>query len=151
MRRALVSLPDGVWNIIDTDLKGQIGDGDSEVIRNLVISYLTEKGYLLKGKATSEQQQQQTDKALSYGHSNGWVETKTDIIKDLETGYISYQDYKEDSITISSNGAMANVRFIANVSATMKGTNTNFRLRVLEVWVKKSNRWVLFARQAVKA
>jgi metal-responsive CopG/Arc/MetJ family transcriptional regulator len=61
MRRALVSLPDGVWNIIDTDLKGQIGDGDSEVIRNLVISYLTEKGYLLKGKVNSEQQQQ-TDK-----------------------------------------------------------------------------------------
>jgi hypothetical protein len=57
MRRALVSLPDGVWNIIDTDLKGQIGDGDSEVIRNLVISYLTEKGYLLKGKANPEQQQ----------------------------------------------------------------------------------------------
>lgn len=50
MRRALVSLPDGVWNVIDNDLKGQIGDGDSEVIRNVVITYLTEKGYLLKGK-----------------------------------------------------------------------------------------------------
>jgi metal-responsive CopG/Arc/MetJ family transcriptional regulator len=61
MRRALVSLPDGVWNIIDTDLKGQIGNGDSEVIRNLVISYLTEKGDLFKGKVNSEQQQQ-TDK-----------------------------------------------------------------------------------------
>ncbi len=93
---------------------------------------------------------QQTDKALSYGHSNGWIETKTDLIKDLETGYISYQDYKEDSITITSNGAMANVRFVAQVAATLKGISTNFRLRVLEVWVKKSNRWVLFARQAVK-
>ncbi len=48
-RRALVSLPDGVWKIIDNELKGQIGDGDSEVIRNIVIAYLTEKGYLLKG------------------------------------------------------------------------------------------------------
>ncbi len=38
MRMALVSLPDGVWNVIDNDLKGQIGDGDSEVIRNLVIA-----------------------------------------------------------------------------------------------------------------
>jgi len=94
---------------------------------------------------------QQTDKALSYGHSNGWIETKADVIKDLETGYISYQDYKEDSITITSNGTMANVRFVAQVAATLKGTSTNFRLRVLEVWVKKSNRWVLFARQAVKA
>lgn len=50
MRRALVSLPDGVWNVIDKELKGQVGDGDSEVIRNVVISYLTEKGYLLKPK-----------------------------------------------------------------------------------------------------
>jgi metal-responsive CopG/Arc/MetJ family transcriptional regulator len=54
-RRALVSLPDGVWNVLDKDLKGQIGDGDSEVIRNLVISYLTEKGYLLKGNKQNKQ------------------------------------------------------------------------------------------------
>jgi len=93
---------------------------------------------------------QQTDKALSYGHSNGWVETKADVIKDLETGYISYQQIKEDSISISMNGDMANVRFLADIKATMKGTGSSFRLKVLEVWVKKSKRWVLFARQAVK-
>ena len=93
---------------------------------------------------------QQTDKALSYGHSNGWVENKTDIIKDLETGYISYQDFKEDSITVLINGNMANVRFAADITATLKGTTSNFRLKVLEVWVKKGKRWVLFARQAVK-
>lgn len=93
---------------------------------------------------------QQTDKALSYGHSNGWVETKADVIKDLETGYVSYQEIKEDSISISMNGDMANVRFLADIKATMKGTGSSFRLRVLEVWVKKSKRWVLFARQAVK-
>ena len=38
---------------------------------------------------------QQTDKALSYGHSNGWVETKTEMIKNLETGYTSYKSIKE--------------------------------------------------------
>ncbi len=93
---------------------------------------------------------QQTDKALSYGHSNGWVETKTEMIKDLETGYISYQGFKEDSITITMNGNMANVRFVAEVNATLKGTASTYKLRVLEVWVKKTNRWVLFGRQAVK-
>ena len=93
---------------------------------------------------------QQTDKALSYGHSNGWVETKADMIKDLETGVISYQGFKEDSMTITMNGNMANVRFVAEVSATLKGTASTFRLKVLEVWVKKSKRWVLFGRQAVK-
>ena len=94
---------------------------------------------------------QQTDKALSYGHSNGWVQTKTDIIKDFETGYINYQGFKEDSITVSMNGNIANVRFVADITATMKGSTNNFHLKVLEVWVKKSKRWVLFARQAVKA
>lgn len=93
---------------------------------------------------------QQTDKALSYGHSNGWVETKADLIKDLETGYMGYNVFKEDSITVLINGTMANVRFLADVTATLKGTPSSFHLKVLEVWVKKSNRWVLFARQAVK-
>jgi serine/threonine protein kinase len=93
---------------------------------------------------------QQTDKALSYGHSNGWIQTKADVIKDLETGYISYQDIKEDSITITMNGNMANVRFLGDYKATLKGAASNFRLRVLEVWVKKSKRWVLFARQGIR-
>ena len=94
---------------------------------------------------------QQTDKALSYGHSNGWVENKKDLINDLETGLISYQSFKEDSIAVNINGNVANVRFKAGVEATMKGTAINLKLRVLEVWIKKSKRWVLFARQGVKA
>ncbi len=93
---------------------------------------------------------QQTDKALSYGHSNGWVQTKTDLIKDFETGYISYQGFKEDSVTVLINGTMANVRFVADITATMKGATNTYHLKVLEVWVKKGKRWVLFARQAVK-
>lgn len=40
-------LPDGVQNVIDEDLKDQIGDSDSAAIRNIVIAYLTAKGYLL--------------------------------------------------------------------------------------------------------
>ena len=46
MRRALVSLPEGVWKVID-ELKGTLGDGDSEVIRNIVIAHLSDKGILL--------------------------------------------------------------------------------------------------------
>jgi hypothetical protein len=93
---------------------------------------------------------QQTDKALSYGHSNGWVETKTELIKNLETGFISYESYKEDSIKLTFNDKMANVRFVADINATLNNTPATYHLKVLEVWVKKGNRWVLFARQAVK-
>ena len=93
---------------------------------------------------------QQTDKALSYGHSNGWVETKIDMIKNLETGYMKYNNYKEDSITITINRAMANVRFVADIETTLNGNKGNYHLKVLEVWVRKGKRWLLFARQAVR-
>lgn len=61
MRRALVSLPAGVWKLIDGELKGNLGDGDSEVIRNIVIAHLTEKGYLLPTKEESSLRVRMTD------------------------------------------------------------------------------------------
>ena len=93
---------------------------------------------------------QQTDKALSYGHSNGWVETKPELIKNLETGYMKYRSYKEDSLQVVINGNVANTRFVADIEASRDGINGNYHLKVLEVWVKKDKRWLLFARQAVK-
>ena len=93
---------------------------------------------------------QQTDKALSYGHSNGFVETKADVIKHLETGFLVYHSFKEDSLQITIDESVANVRFVADIAATMNGNNTNVHLKVLEVWVKKGKRWLLFARQGVR-
>ena len=93
---------------------------------------------------------QQTDKALSYGHSSGWVETKTDMIKNLETGYMNYSSYKEDSLQVVVNGNMGHARFVADIAVALNGNSGNYHLKVLEVWVKKGKRWLLFARQAVK-
>jgi hypothetical protein len=93
---------------------------------------------------------QQTDKALSYGHSNGLVETKADVIKHLETGFLVYHSFKEDSLTITIDESVANVRFVADITATMNGNDTSVHLKVLEVWVKKGKRWILFARQGVR-
>ena len=81
MRRALVSLPDGVWKIIDEELKGKIGDGDSEVIRNLVIAHLHEKGYLLKPK-TSHPQVEQIASELDIHDS--MIESIVEILEEKE-------------------------------------------------------------------
>jgi ketosteroid isomerase-like protein len=93
---------------------------------------------------------QQTDKAVSYGHSNGWVETKAEMINNLETGYLTYRSFKEDSLQVTINGNVAHARFIADIEATLNQKDSQFHLKVLEVWVKKGKRWLLFARQAVK-
>ncbi|HEY0432703.1 MAG TPA: nuclear transport factor 2 family protein [Chitinophagaceae bacterium] len=93
---------------------------------------------------------QETEKSLSYGHSNGWVQTKNDLINDFKSGLISYQSFKEDSINVTMGDGIANVRFVADIASSMKGNQINMHLKVLEVWVKKGKRWLLFARQAVK-
>lgn len=59
---------------------------------------------------------QQTDKALSYGHSNGWIETKEEMINHLETGYLSYNRFKEDSLNVVINGMVAHARFVADLN-----------------------------------
>ena len=51
MKRVLVSLPEGLWKIIEDDLKGKIGDKDSEIIRNIVVAYLSEKAYIKAKKS----------------------------------------------------------------------------------------------------
>jgi metal-responsive CopG/Arc/MetJ family transcriptional regulator len=47
MKKILVSLPEGIFNLVK-ELKGKLGESDSEVVRSMVISFLSEKGYLSK-------------------------------------------------------------------------------------------------------
>ena len=49
MKKALVALPDQAWDIIDHELKGKVGEGHSDIIRFIVLTYLSEQGYLRKG------------------------------------------------------------------------------------------------------
>lgn len=46
MTRILVSIPDGTWKIVEKRLKGKMGDNNSEVIRSIVLAYLSEKSYI---------------------------------------------------------------------------------------------------------
>jgi len=47
MKRVLVSLPEGIMKLMK-ELKGKMGESDSEIVRTIVIAYLSEKGYLAK-------------------------------------------------------------------------------------------------------
>ena len=100
--------------------------------------------------ANTDSIHQYTDRALTYGHSNGWTETKTELIKNLETGYLDYHSYREDSLTVTVDQKLGHARFIADIDVTLNGKPGVFHLKVLEVWKRKGNRWVLFARQGLK-
>jgi len=54
MESITVNLPKKVVDIIENDLEGMIGSGKSEVIRSILIIYLSEHGYLQRGIEVSD-------------------------------------------------------------------------------------------------
>jgi len=89
---------------------------------------------------------------LSYGHSNGWVETKTEIINDLKSGKLNYSKIENATVSIAAiNNNWATVRTNTNATASSStGTLVDLKLHVLQVWLKTKNGWQLIARQATK-
>jgi metal-responsive CopG/Arc/MetJ family transcriptional regulator len=54
MRKILVSLPDGVVEILDKEVIGKIGEGYSDTLRTIIMNWLAEQGYLAKGEKREE-------------------------------------------------------------------------------------------------
>lgn len=46
-KKVQVTFSNGQWKVIEK-LRGTIGDTDSEIVRNIVIAYLSEKSYIKK-------------------------------------------------------------------------------------------------------
>jgi hypothetical protein len=53
-KKVQVTFSDGQWELIKK-LKGSIGDNDSEIVKNIVISYLSEKSYIKEEVFNKEQ------------------------------------------------------------------------------------------------
>jgi len=90
------------------------------------------------------------DDSLSYGHSSGWVENKTEFLSNL-SNRLDYHSIREDSVNVRVHKKVANIRYVGVFDSTLDGKRNEIRLKVLEVWVKKKKGWKLFARQAVRA
>lgn len=55
-KKVQVTFSDGQWKLIQK-LKGTIGETDSEIVRNIVISYLSEKSYVKEEVAKNNMQE----------------------------------------------------------------------------------------------
>jgi len=56
MKKILVSLPDGVIEILDKEVVGKLGQGYSDTLRTIIMNWLSEQGYLAKGGKHEEKQ-----------------------------------------------------------------------------------------------
>lgn len=87
---------------------------------------------------------------LSYGHSDGHVEGKTDFISKLADGTYSFLTMDLTAQTIIETNNVAVVRHELDAKTNDEGKPNEAHLYVLLVWSKHESGWKLIARQAVK-
>ncbi len=88
---------------------------------------------------------------LTYGHSNGHIDTKDSFINTISTKKEVYNELNLDDMTVSIVGNNALVRHKMTGHVTLQdGTISKPNLGVLQVWNKTKSGWQLLARQAFK-
>ena len=86
---------------------------------------------------------------LSFGHSTGRLETKTDMLNNI--GKPSrYKQILEDSVTTELDGNLGWVRSKVDVTIDRGSETMAFKVKLLEVWIRQNGIWVLFAAQSVR-
>lgn len=88
---------------------------------------------------------------VSYGHSNGWIERKQDVIRDLYNGKLVYKEIKQDAkphVTFAGNAGR--VVMDLSVRVLVDGKELLLKLNVLQLWLYEKKEWKLWGRQSVK-
>ena len=88
---------------------------------------------------------------LSYGHSNGWVQSKSDVLNDFISGKLTYSKIENNSSAIIViNKDYATVKTNTNAEGAVNGTAFNLKLHIMQFWIKTKKGWQLIARQSTK-
>jgi hypothetical protein len=87
---------------------------------------------------------------LSYGHSNGWVETKADLLEHLFNGKLTYKSIESTLLTMDHADKVTIVRTESNIKYVLDGKEGELKLHVMQVWVINKKGWQLLSRQSTK-
>jgi ketosteroid isomerase-like protein len=87
---------------------------------------------------------------LSYGHSTGLIENKSEFEKNILTGPDKFSTIENTNQHIQIADNFAIVRCISAIKGTAKGGPLDLKIGLLMIWVKRSDGWKLLARQGYK-
>ena len=88
---------------------------------------------------------------VSYGHSNGWIQSKDDILNDFKSGKLVYNKIENNSSAIVRiSRKYATVKTNTNAEGAVNGTAFKLTLHVMQFWIKTKKGWQLIARQSSK-
>jgi len=91
-----------------------------------------------------------TAEDLSYGHSTGVIQNKSEYIKDILSGPVKFTQIENTNQTISVTDNIATVRNISSIKGTRDSGPLDLKIGILMIWIKKGDGWKLLARQGYK-
>jgi hypothetical protein len=91
-----------------------------------------------------------TSDEVSYGHSDGRVETKEQFIHGVMTRKQVVKSLAFPDLKLSLVGSAAIVRHIYLAESELDGKATTTRIGALQVWQKQNGTWKLLARQGFR-
>ena len=92
-----------------------------------------------------------TDESLSYGHSSGAVENKSEFVEKIASGKSDFLTINNTDQKISITGNVAVIRHQLFATNNDNGKPGEVKLKILLVFKKVGKDWKLLARQAVKS
>jgi hypothetical protein len=89
---------------------------------------------------------------LKYGHSNGWVESKEELKRNLYNGKLEYTaiDVAGEERDLVIEGTTGLVRAKTHIEVRLDGKPLFLELMVLQVWIFEKNEWRLLGRHSSK-
>lgn len=90
------------------------------------------------------------DDRIQYVHSNGWIQTKKEVIDDIRSGKLTMKKVtvSEASARVYKGFVIVTGKGIFNVM--MEGKPVDISLLYTEVYAKRANGWLLVSRHANK-
>lgn len=87
---------------------------------------------------------------LSYGHSGGKIENKTEFVEAIAGGASDFVSITLSNQTIAVEGKTAIVRHVLDADTNDGGKPGKVHLSILLVFAKEKSGWKMIGRQAVK-
>ena len=94
--------------------------------------------------------EQVTALQISYGHSDGRVETKEQFINGVMTRKQAVKSLTFPELKVAVVGDAAIARHIYLSESELEGKQTTTRIGALQVWQKQNGSWKLLARQGFR-
>jgi hypothetical protein len=92
------------------------------------------------------------DAEVKYIHSNGWIQSKKEVIEDIKSGKLNYTSVEVQESSVSMFNKNCAVVTGKGIFKGLMPDKSEFNINLLytEVYVKQKKNWKLVSRQACK-